>query len=89
MAPEVAKEQAPEMTKEEATAPKKAVAKKPAAKKVAPAKKQEAPAKEEKAPVAKRQRKKKPRLNRELNQKPLRKLKEDNNKWVKKEKLQG
>jgi large subunit ribosomal protein L24 len=61
VAPEVAKEQAPDMTTEEAPAPKKAVAKKsaakkPAAKKAEPAKKQEAPApvKKEKAPVAKK-----------------------------------
>ena len=55
-APEVAKEQAPEMTTEEAPAPKKPAATKPAAKKAEPAKKQEAPApvKEEKAPVAKK-----------------------------------
>jgi large subunit ribosomal protein L24 len=53
-ATEVAKKQTPEMTLEEAPASKKAVAKKPAAKKTARAKKEETPAKEEKTPIAKK-----------------------------------
>jgi large subunit ribosomal protein L24 len=52
-APEVAKEQVPEMTIQQAPEQKKAATKKPATKKAAPAKK-EAQVKEEKVPVAKK-----------------------------------